>query len=513
MNVSLFIEMSAARLWALSGSQGAETELERGPDGRLTPASRLKALAALRELIQKTSRLSRPKALCAIGARGVSLRRAIFPAANGEELARLARLRIETEFPLPPEELAWGYRALDAVENGGPPRQDVLLAAVRKEAVQESDDLIREAGADALFTVAALARAGLCPPTPMSFAMLNLGAAESELALFDHGSPSALRALPGANGGMKAVADAIDVKRAGDKLFVSGPAADAFARSGVAGAGCEAIALDSGPGRTAATLGMKRSLEGRAPAPLLLRVDTVHETEIKVRRTPWKWAGIAGALLLCLLLAPHFEALVGKPVLEHRIAGVEAQRGRLAAIDRAQGFLQHLKRSQPPYIEALYLIAASSPQGAKLDAISMARTGEVSLRGSMRDGQMLNDFRTKLVASGFFTNVVIDEQVPTPDRQKVNYRITTQWRPEDARSLLSIGPFLGTDSKTNAPATNAPAAIATNGVAPATNASPATNVVAVTNAAPAPEAPPGRERRSPPPDSPPGANPPVKEAK
>jgi hypothetical protein len=70
----------------------------------------------------------------------------------------------------------------------------------------------------------------------------------------------------------------------------------------------------------------------------------------------------------------------------------------------------------------------------------MNRRGEVSLRGSLRDGQQVTDFRAKLMDTGFFERVSVEEQVPTPDRQKVNIRITAQWKTIDKRIGLAIGP-------------------------------------------------------------------------
>ena len=70
----------------------------------------------------------------------------------------------------------------------------------------------------------------------------------------------------------------------------------------------------------------------------------------------------------------------------------------------------------------------------------MNRRGELSLRGSMRDSTQVVDFRSKLIASGFFANVAVEEQTPTPDRQKVNVRISGQWKPAAARGGLAIGP-------------------------------------------------------------------------
>ena len=78
------------------------------------------------------------------------------------------------------------------------------------------------------------------------------------------------------------------------------------------------------------------------------------------------------------------------------------------------------------------------PPGFDFDALTMNSRGEVSLRGSFRDGQQVADFRTKLIDSGFFSNVSVEEQTPTPDRQKVNVRLSAQWKPAGQLQSLSM---------------------------------------------------------------------------
>jgi hypothetical protein len=106
-------------------------------------------------------------------------------------------------------------------------------------------------------------------------------------------------------------------------------------------------------------------------------------------------------------------------------------------IDREYRFLDYLKKNQPPYLDAVSIIA-NAAAAARFDSLSMNRRGDVALRGSMRDGQQVADFRSKLIHSGLFSTVVIEEQTPTPDRQKVIVRISAQWKPGASRESLSI---------------------------------------------------------------------------
>jgi hypothetical protein len=50
------------------------------------------------------------------------------------------------------------------------------------------------------------------------------------------------------------------------------------------------------------------------------------------------------------------------------------------------------------------------------------------------------DFRAKLIASGFFADITVDEQTPVPNQQKVSVRMTAQWKSAEARAALKIGP-------------------------------------------------------------------------
>jgi hypothetical protein len=91
-------------------------------------------------------------------------------------------------------------------------------------------------------------------------------------------------------------------------------------------------------------------------------------------------------------------------------------------------------------LDALFVLAKSAPPGARFDALTMDKRGEISFHGVMQNGMQVTDFRSKLIASGFFSIVTVEEQTPTPDRQRVNLRMTALWKSADARAGLTIGP-------------------------------------------------------------------------
>ena len=166
-----------------------------------------------------------------------------------------------------------------------------------------------------------------------------------------------------------------------------------------------------------------------------------------------KWAIRAGALLAAALLFPCIEALVLKPHLAKQVAAFKVETARLTVIDRELDFLRYLKSSQPPYLEALYVLSKSVPAGTRFDSLSLNSHGEISLRGIFNDGQQVADFRSKLISSGFFANVSIDEQSPTPDRQRVNVRISAQEKPPAQLLSLSVGPSADEIATNGKPAT------------------------------------------------------------
>src|SRR4051812_156134 len=109
---SLYVEIRPRSLRVVNGEEHLALPLEREGNGRLTEACRQKVMTGLRAFLKKKGWQPKSRALCAIDARGVSLRQLSLPLATKEELPRLLKLQIESEFPLPPESLAWGYRAL-----------------------------------------------------------------------------------------------------------------------------------------------------------------------------------------------------------------------------------------------------------------------------------------------------------------------------------------------------------------------------------------------------------------
>jgi hypothetical protein len=132
---------------------------------------------------------------------------------------------------------------------------------------------------------------------------------------------------------------------------------------------------------------------------------------------------------------------------------------RLGEIDRRLEFLQYIADNQPPYLDASFVIANAAPPGARIESLSLNRRGEISLSGFAQMPQQIVDFRTKLVESGFFSQVVVEEQSPVqPNQPRSLMRITAQWKGHAERQALMLGPTLPEKANTNSVASDKEAA-------------------------------------------------------
>jgi hypothetical protein len=454
----IYFDIGENSLRASRENEAVELPLERLPDGRLTAQCKERLIVALKQFVRAKTWQPRSRALCAIGARGVSMRRLSIPAGAKEEFQRLLLLQIESEFPIPPDEMAWGCRNLGEPKraNGAIAKQEVLVAAVKKDVVADYQEILNACGANPIFTLAGLARSLLCAHPPESYAMLDVGNRQSELMSFEKGVPAVSRTVfwgsdsisGSADAKLDALAQTIKACPTGTKLFLSGnklPEDFTFRLAGLLGNGwqCERLDVAGDRGTSAAILGLKKSAEYNDPPLLAMRVKQTNGATALAEPDIKKWLARAALLIVALLLLPYVEAFLLKPHLAKKVSVFKADAARLGVIDRELDFLQYLKQNQPPYLDALFVFSKAAQPGTRFDALSMNGHGEVSLRGAFRDGQQVGDFRSKLIDSGFFTNVTVEEQSPTPDHQKVNVRMSAQWKPAADLQSLAIGPTAG----------------------------------------------------------------------
>ena len=322
----VFIEIGQSSLKVLDGGRGLELTLERLSNGRLTGACKEKLSLSLREFLKQKRWRRRPRAFCAISARGVSLRRLSLPPSTKEAFQQLLLLQIEKEFPLAPNELAWGYWQIsrDSVpRNGAAAAQEVIAVAAKREMIQEYSEILSDSGLSPVFTLGALAGSSICPSLRGACGLLDIGRSHSELICFDNDVPTTIRILPwggedvtqsigqklqvshdeaeklkinsnedsfptsgrwpevqsAIRTALESLAASVRSSWTGQKLYVTGGSARLasiapwLAEALGGGVHCERADFAPGEGRSAAILGLQRSSEhdGRGP-PLIIQV-------------------------------------------------------------------------------------------------------------------------------------------------------------------------------------------------------------------------------------------------
>jgi hypothetical protein len=417
-------------------------------------------------------------------------------------------LQVEAEFPLPPNELAWGYvESKIPAEEGS---RQTTVVAVKKEILEDYADIFSACGINAVFTLAAVARGWPLAGNGGTCSWLDIGRRHSEMITIEQGRVTGLRILPWggesitreiskqlgvgfeeaeklklewdqetraggetSRGIEKAIhasldnlADCLAGIVSGQKLWLSGKATSFKDLPGWlakrTGTACEVFGSPAAKGSSAAIQGLQNfSRSNGGEPPLIIRWNgkgaaatngTVNRTLVatwtsrsrEILRQPSvrKWARFAAALAVLALLFPIIEPFAMKPVFAKRVAVIKTEKNRLGMIDRELSFLQFLKQNQPPYLDAITILACSVGPGSRFDSIAMNRRGDLSIKGSLKDSTQVSDFRSKLIKTGFFSSVTVEEQAPTPDRQKVNVRISAQVKPAPARAGISIDKIL-----------------------------------------------------------------------
>src|SRR3974377_1567178 len=98
-----YAEFGASVLTVLTGEEWLDLPLERSANGRLSTACKAQLIDRLEPFFKRSPWQPKPRVICALGARGVSLRRLSLPPTTKENVPRLLGLQIESAFPLPPE--------------------------------------------------------------------------------------------------------------------------------------------------------------------------------------------------------------------------------------------------------------------------------------------------------------------------------------------------------------------------------------------------------------------------
>jgi len=192
-----------------------------------------------------------------------------------------------------------------------------------------------------------------------------------------------------------------------------------------------AIEVPLGPGRSAVTVGLAGAEQEGTDLPLTFlpaarRRDPARK---KLRLSSSFWIGAAATLALASLGLRYGLPLVRLPGLHGRLDTAQAKLSSLPNIDRELGFLDLVSSSQTPFLEALVALSQSGPQGTQLESLSMTRLGEVGIQGKAPSFEAANEFRAKLARSGWFGQIVIQDQAPSKEQGRVEFRMSARLKP------------------------------------------------------------------------------------
>jgi len=467
---TLFVAVGLAHIDLCTGD-GAGTVrcvAERGEDGRLSPAS----LAALKrcasDLIASRSPGWCTGIVCTLPGRGVSIRSILVPSTvPAATLHSVVRLQIESQFPISPDLLAWGWQEPPKLATGTTatpsPQREVTVFALRKEILESYAEALSATSLPVWFTLGAVgSRASRSGGQPTDCnRLLCLGPNHSELWTFHADCPTSLKQVPlgtESRALLSQEAEAAELasrlRRALDSapdsadgpLLVEVDPTHASDASSLLRGLEPRLRFEILQGRQdgaipPSILGLIRLLEtGRLDSvPLFITRATVPPSPSSSRER-LRYAAVAGLIVLALIGVRYGEAAVGEARGTKKLQQVRKYKENFPTIDKELSFLQHLQSHQNAFLDVLYVVGKASPPGTKMDSFSMSRRGDLSLRLTFRPPDQALSFRSNLIASGFFTNLVVEEQSPSQDRQQMVLRITAQTRDRESRSPLVIPP-------------------------------------------------------------------------
>ena len=453
-----FIDVGHSSMKVLLGDRGLEVPLERSQSGELTVACRTQIVEEVRGFVGSRRRSLRP-VLCALPARGITLRRFLMPATSPGETRQMLALQLEREFPLPLNELSWGYEVAPGEGTDGiglaasESRNEVTVIALRRQVIDEYRGLLLECGLRPTFVLGILATSRLFPTTKGRSCVLDIGRTHSELVVLEDGRPIVVRSiswggeLRHATSELSKHLDAALVgghfsgnSRVGNSQKPASPPRLYLTGGGARLPGlrrdieellgdhvsCEALQVKVAVGHSPVTVGLRTAKGGdialRFLPPEKLRAWTPSERPA----SRWRWLAAASVLAVACLTLRYGIPLWRASGLEQSqtLASLKKRRVALPAVDRELSFLENLEKSQLPYLEALKTIAEAVPKGTQVTTLSMTRQGDLHLKGTTgMSRQAMDDFRSKLDQSKWLLRTSIPDEQPTKDGKRLQFQL------------------------------------------------------------------------------------------
>lgn len=433
--IIVFAELDE-RFLHVRGETEVHLPIDRDETGFLTASGKQMLEARLKEWIGTDG--GRVKVWCALPLRGVSLRHLQLPAVKSEEMAPILRFQVEKLFPLPLQEMAWLVKDLKQVGVGG---WEGSVFGVRKAFMMDLEQVLARCGWQVSFTLSILTLMGEENGDGLFYKVTT----ESGDWIRQEGGRPLQVGFHASDKEASTRADRIAMllKAQGQETKVHLLGEQSM---------CEGIRdrLQTVMGSTVnvqikpctevapALAAMKNVAdeEGNCRLPIFESFDPTVASRSNPRRDLYRWAAVAGLLFLISLSMKFVQPMLRYEGLSEDYAALEAKREGLPDIGKELGFLQFLEQNRSPYLETVHILSRTAPPNSLIEILVMNRRGDISIRCSVQNGKQVGEFRSKLIDSGYFYPVVVDEQTKGNQSGKLQVRITARWKPADERKPL-----------------------------------------------------------------------------
>src|SRR5207245_2223573 len=109
-----------------------------------------------------------------------------------------------------------------------------------------------------------------------------------------------------------------------------------------------------------------------------------------------------------MIAAPMLLSGARLAILEHKTAAVAAQRATQAESARRAALYAHLEQTRWPMTKLMADIAAAAPVGVVVDTLRISPEQGLSLQGTAKSSDLLNQLEQNLNKTGLFRDVKID---------------------------------------------------------------------------------------------------------
>jgi hypothetical protein len=472
----LAVEIRAGSWRGRTASGGFDIPIQRNAQGNITDESRATVVQALNDLTGNNP-IQFTHTTCAVTSGGMLLRTIDLPAAADDEaLKNLVELQIEKEWPLPPEELAWGFQRIveptGSALNPETTKVKVTVAAIKSSVFRQYKEILSDCRLQADWIVGASVGSMAEDIASSKTAwLMDVQAKNTDLVHYEWGVPTTAQTFSTGSNELVRNTESSELSKdflsiiktiqcEGSPLMLVVAASEACLKklqpplqANFPGVPIQSQLIDTRPGASLAT---QHLITHTCPHPGR-NVITLESHEVKappapIDKAPFiRWGVLLAALIMTIFLARRIEPSLKAGKLESQLTQFREQKKLLPEIDRELSFLEHIQNKSLPYMDIIGLLAAHSTPGFQLESMDMGSDRRVQLRGLLQDAHP-EDLRAKLLATDWFDQVILDEQTPDRDGRKLTVRITLLVkehlkRPKATETMLGIE----TESKKDEP--------------------------------------------------------------